>query len=117
MSQNPEAREKLLEEIDRVVGSEQPTYEHVASSNMPYLQGCINEALRLYPPVPRDSKRCYFDDKLPDGTIIPAGTILQFFPFGMGRNPEIFTDPLSFKPERWQELGLNFMRTNQYEFP
>ena len=38
------------------------------------------ETLRLWPPVPQDSKIAFSDDVLPDGTKVPKNTMLLFMP-------------------------------------
>lgn len=51
LSNHPEIVQKLRREIlERVGPMEAPTYEDL--KNMPYLQHCMNETLRLYPSVP-----------------------------------------------------------------
>ena len=51
LSSHPEIVQKLRREVLKTVGSaEAPTYEDL--KNMPYLQHCMNETLRLYPGVP-----------------------------------------------------------------
>jgi len=51
LSDHPEIVRKLRREILETVGpTEAPTYEDL--KNMPYLQHCTNETLRLYPSVP-----------------------------------------------------------------
>ena len=45
---NPECLKKAQEEIDEVLEGKFPDYESVQSLN--YLDMCINEAMRLFPP-------------------------------------------------------------------
>ena len=46
---HPEIQEKVVEEISRVCQSpDGTTYDEI--KDMPYLEACINETLRLYPP-------------------------------------------------------------------
>ncbi len=45
----PEVQEKLVEEIKQVCASEDSvTYDEI--QKMPYLEACISETMRLYPP-------------------------------------------------------------------
>ncbi len=65
-----------------------------------YLEACILEAGRLYPPVAQ-TVHCAARGTAFEGTEIPAGTeLLQMFPFV---NRERSRDPLAdeFTPERW----------------
>jgi cytochrome P450 len=98
---HPTVEAKILKEIDDVLGEEPISYSNTAK--LKYLQNVINEGLRLYPSVPADSKICVQDDHLPDGTFIPAGAVVQFHPYAMGRSKGIWgEDAADFKPERWE---------------
>ena len=56
LSNNPRIVSRLRREIiDHVGPHEAPTYDHL--KNMPYLQHCMNETLRLYPSVPFNVNR------------------------------------------------------------
>jgi len=103
LSRKPEIQRKLQEELDEALPDKaDPTFDDVYGAKMPYLNGVLYEALRLYPPLPSDSKTAMVDDVLPDGTPIMKGTRLVFFIYGMGRDPKIWGDDvLEFKPERW----------------
>ncbi|CAK9044757.1 Thromboxane-A synthase (TS) (TXA synthase) (TXS) (Cytochrome P450 5A1) (Hydroperoxy icosatetraenoate dehydratase) [Durusdinium trenchii] len=46
---HPDCKAKLLKEIDEVVGDDQIRWEHL--SQMPYLDWCIKETMRLVPPA------------------------------------------------------------------
>ena len=51
LAKNPDILRKLRQEIlERVGGTKPPSFEDL--KNMPYLQQCMNETLRLYPGVP-----------------------------------------------------------------
>ena len=52
----------------------------LSHSEMPYLQGVVYEALRLWPPVAVDSKFAFADDVLPGGFRVPKGTQLVWSP-------------------------------------
>ena len=53
-------------------------------------------------PVPKDMKRCVAEDRLPDGTRVPAGTHVMYVPWVMGRLESIWgPDALEWKPERF----------------
>ncbi|KAH7062264.1 cytochrome P450 [Macrophomina phaseolina] len=67
-----------------------------------YLSACIEEGLRLYPPLPIGPPR----EVHPDGNIIcgkwvPGKTRLAVAQYTAYRSPRNFRDPDAFIPERW----------------
>eukprot|EP00510_Aplanochytrium_minuta_P000315 CAMPEP_0184022972 /NCGR_PEP_ID=MMETSP0954-20121128/11011_1 /TAXON_ID=627963 /ORGANISM="Aplanochytrium sp, Strain PBS07" /LENGTH=553 /DNA_ID=CAMNT_0026305623 /DNA_START=104 /DNA_END=1762 /DNA_ORIENTATION=+ len=113
LSTHPEVQEKLCEEIDRCLEGRTPTPEDITPEKMPYLNGVLYETLRLYPPVPQDIKKAKKDIFYLDGTLVPEGTRLTFHPYSLGRNPELYSDPLKVDPNRW----IPFKQPSLYEFP
>ena len=103
---------ELLKEIDGVLKEAQPNYENTSAKAMPYLNGFIHEVLRLYPPVPVDSKSCVNETVMPDGTVVPATCTVNYDPYAMGRLEELWEDPLNIKPHRWDGV-----KASQYKFP
>jgi len=101
LSQHPDVEKKLLDEINTIVGKNgKVTYENLAE--LKYMKQVIDESLRLYPPVPIDSRQAVNDDILPGtGHHIPAGTVVIYSPYAQHRFPEYFKDPLTFNPDRW----------------
>jgi len=97
---HPEVEQKMLDEIKEVCGDEELTYDQIG--RLKYVQAVVDEALRLYPSVPADSKVAVADDTLPDGTFVPAGCVIQFNPYSMGRSKKLWgEDAELFRPERW----------------
>merc|ERR1712054_219280 len=99
--------------------------EHV----LPFTKAVTNETLRLHPSVPKDIKYAVKANTLPDGTQIEPGMAVIYLPFVMGRNPDLWPEPLVFKPERWlteeqvhAESGITTSiykptRVSDYTFP
>eukprot|EP00937_MAST-01D_sp_MAST-1D-sp2_P006811 g6811.t1 len=99
---HPHIERKVREELARELPERAtPSFED-ATARLPYLAALLKEALRLYPPVPADGKTAAEDDTLPDGSAVGAGTLVTFFPFGMGRSAALWgEDVLEPRPERW----------------
>lgn len=74
---HPEAAESLRAELDRYFAeNEEPSA--LSLSKLDYLQACINESLRLHPPVPSGVQRMTPPEGLQLGdTFIPGDTIVQ----------------------------------------
>lgn len=68
---------------------------------MPYLNGIMNETLRLYPTVPQTMREAQRDTRIGD-YFIPKGTIIVLSMWLINRSPGIWgADAAEFKPERW----------------
>ncbi|KAG6180600.1 hypothetical protein E4U36_004717 [Claviceps purpurea] len=71
-------------------------------SKMKFLQACINEALRLLPPVPSGLQRMTPPEGLMIGDrFIPGDTIVTIPSYAQYRDERFFAFPNSFIPERW----------------
>lgn len=114
LATHPEIQEKVCKEIDEKLPADADVnFKAVGDRELPYLHGVLYETLRLYPPVPYNSKEAVADDVLPDGTKVPAHAKLRYLPYAMGRDPQRYPDPLVIKPERW----IPFKEPLPHEFP
>jgi cytochrome P450 len=77
LAQNPAVLQKLQEEVDAYfTENEEPSATTLSKLN--YLNACINESLRLHPPVPSGVQRMTPPEGLQLGdTMIPGDTIVQ----------------------------------------
>lgn len=72
------------------------------SAKLPYLYACIDEGMRLSPPVPSHILREVLPGGIEvDGNHIPAGTVVGVSPYVIHHNAEYFPEPFAFRPERW----------------
>jgi len=103
LSKNLEAQNKLRKEIREVKAmyNGQITYEGL--KKMTYLEHCISETLRLYPPLSTTFRSCTKDYTFEDGSRINKGTSLFIPTQAIQMDPEYFKDPEEFRPERFEE--------------
>ncbi|KEY64540.1 hypothetical protein S7711_03606 [Stachybotrys chartarum IBT 7711] len=67
-----------------------------------YLPACIDEAMRISPPIPGILPRVTGPGGLiVDGEFFPAGVNLGIPHYSLHRNEEYFPQPLVYAPERW----------------
>ncbi|PON49643.1 Cytochrome P450, E-class, group I [Parasponia andersonii] len=121
LSSRPDVREKILKELEAIrvrtgktIGD---TYGVDELRDMDYLQAAISESMRLYPPVPVDTKESLNDDVFPDGTFVGKNWLVMYQAYAMGRMKSIWgNDCEEFRPERWLENGA-FRQENPFRFP
>ncbi len=100
LARNPEARERLCEELDRVLGGDAPDMATL-HRELPYLDMVTDETLRLYPPAwigPRRAVRSFEFG----GREVPAGAYVNYCSWASHRLPHVFEDPDAFVPERFE---------------
>ncbi|KAK6940713.1 Cytochrome P450 [Dillenia turbinata] len=103
LSKNPNVEEEILKEIRRKAKA--PVFDEV--KGMVYTHASLCESMRLYPPVPADSKEAESDDVLPDGTVVKKGMRVTYVPYAMGRMESLWGEDWNkFRPERWLERDL-----------
>lgn len=110
---NPSAMSKLKDELNEVVGQDRKV-EESDIDNLKYLQAVMKETLRLHPPIPFLVPRKASHDTKFMGYDIPKGTQVFVNVSAIGRDPECWADPESFKPERFVGSNIDF-KGNHFE--
>lgn len=105
LAMNQRCQDKLREEIQTVVMDKYDgTLCYEAINEMKYLDMCIEESLRLYPPAPMNQRVCEKDITI-NGYHFVEGLYIQIPLFGMGRDPEYWSEPEVYKPERMEDMS------------
>ena len=113
LSQYPQVRIKLQEEIRSVLVGREPTADDLA--RIPYLDWVLDESMRLYPPAWLQMRFVAKESEI-DGVKLPVGTLLILSQWVMHRLPEIWQDAEVFKPERWDPANEQDIAPGAY-FP
>ncbi|KAE9586319.1 hypothetical protein Lal_00000729 [Lupinus albus] len=119
LSSRPEVKKKIINEIKFVQSQSggQTMFSYEELREMHYLHAAISESMRLYPPVPVDTKACLNDDVLPDGTLVKKNWFISYHTYAMGRMERLWgKDCNEFKPERWLENGV-YRKESPFRFP
>ena len=98
---HPDILKKVRDEVDSQIGEEK-LIEESDISKLHYLQSIISETLRLYPAAPllvphMSSANCTIG-----GYDVPSGTMLLVNAWAIHRDPKVWDDATSFKPERFE---------------
>ncbi|ACA15622.1 cytochrome P450 [Methylobacterium sp. 4-46] len=96
LSQDEASRARAEAEIDAAFAAEaQPR-----ADAFPFTRAALEEAIRLFPPVPFMSRQAIADDRL--GRIkIPRGSLVTVAPYVLHRHRRLWDDPDAYRPERF----------------
>lgn len=103
----PELMNKVRGELDQVVGQNRKV-EESDMEGLPYLQAVVKETLRLHPPIPFLIPRRAVKETEFMGYSIPVDTQVLVHAWAIGRDPDVWKDPLSFNPERFLDSNIDF---------
>lgn len=101
---NPRVYQELKLEIYTAVTESLVSYpiRHAEAKQLPYLQACILEGLRKFPPLSQLRERLVPPEgDVIDGHRIPGGTFIGFNAWGTQLDAVFGDDPDVFRPERW----------------
>ncbi|GAB0093382.1 Cytochrome P450 4g15 [Sergentomyia squamirostris] len=99
-------QDKVIQELDEIFGDSDRPATFQDTLEMKYLERCLMETLRMFPPVPIIARQLKEDLKLTSGNYtIPTGATVVVATYKLHRmenlypNPDVF-DPDNFLPER-----------------
>ncbi|KAK3101224.1 hypothetical protein FSP39_001916 [Pinctada imbricata] len=111
VARRPEIQERLYQEVEDVLGDEEPDFDNIGK--LTYLDLCVNEALRMYPPVLRLDRVCVEDAEL-GSYKVPRGTFVSVPVYAIHHDPSLWENPEEFIPERF--LPENKKGHAQFQF-
>ncbi|XP_014207606.1 cytochrome P450 4g15 isoform X1 [Copidosoma floridanum] len=102
MGCHPEIQEKVIQELDEIFGDSDRPATFQDTLEMKYLERCLMETLRMYPPVPIIARDIKTDLKLASGDYtIPSGATVVVATFKLHRQPHIYPNPDVFNPDNF----------------
>ncbi|OIW07006.1 hypothetical protein TanjilG_02640 [Lupinus angustifolius] len=101
---HPEIIKKARKELDIHIGQDRLVDESDIAK-LPYLQNIVRETLRLHPVLPLLVPRSLSKDCIIGGYKLPQNTTLVVNAWAIHTDPNLWTDPLLFKPERFEKEG------------
>ena len=117
MLTHPDMLRKLKTELKEAIPDRDSFVEWAVLEKLPYLRAVIKESLRYVSGSPGRLPRTvpstgavFCGWQIPPGTIITSGTYVHH------RNPKVFEDPNTFRPERWLQGSVGDMEKNLVSF-
>lgn len=109
LSQNPGCYQKLASEIRSAFETSREIRQGEKLAGCCYLRACIDETLRMSPPIPATLWRTQVQEScepmIIDGYIVPRGTEIGVNTYALHHNEKIFPEPFTFNPDRWLHDG------------
>jgi len=104
LARYPHVLKTLLEEVDDITEKFNGQVDHETITDMPFLEACIKENLRMFAPVSRNDRLCVKDWQ-GEGEFahikIQKGTYIGFPYHVIHHDPELWPEPEQFRPERF----------------
>jgi cytochrome P450 len=101
LAQHPHVLADLVDELDGALRGAAPTVEQI--KELPLLERVIKESMRLLPPAALGSRVSTAPFELGPYEM-PKGAIVTFSQYLTHRLPELYPEPLKFRPERWERI-------------
>lgn len=101
LSKNPEIQDKIYQESQTLNASEMTMMEFFVQT--PYTKKCIDEAMRMYPPIYFSDRMTIEDDQF-NGLELKKGTSVLMSFYEIHRNPEFWKSPELYNPDRFDNI-------------
>ncbi len=125
LSQYPQIEQKMFEEIDSVISSNETKITENQAIRIPtvrdlpklkYVEKVLRESLRIYPPV-WSLGRLVEEDYLIDKYKIPKGSSIIMSQYVMHHDSRFYVAPDEFNPDRWtDEFKRHLPRFSYFPF-
>ena len=102
LTRNPLVYARLGQEIRTTFQTVDEIRSGAKLSACRYLRACLDEAMRMSPPVPGDLQRQVLPGGLKvDDIFVPEGFQISTCTYALHHNESVFQDPFVYRPERW----------------
>ncbi|KAL3493947.1 cytochrome P450 [Aspergillus germanicus] len=107
-----ELRQELAEASAGDLGTtgtaEDSIFAYDKVKDLPFLRACIDETLRLRPPLAYSLPRLVSRPTAIAGHTILPGTVVAVSPYSIHRHKSLYRDPDHYRPERWVDVDPAF---------
>ncbi|XP_057947958.1 cytochrome P450 84A1-like [Malania oleifera] len=114
LMRSPEDLKRVQKELEDVVGLNRRV-EESDFEKLSYLKCALKETLRLHPPIPLLLHETS-EDAVVAGYSIPARSRVMINAWAIGRDPNSWDDPETFRPSRFLKEGVPDFKGSNFEF-
>ncbi|KAK5014566.1 putative cytochrome P450 [Cryomyces antarcticus] len=111
LTRHPAVQDQLQDEL-REAFKDADNIDLKQSIDLPVLDACIRETMRMFPMIPGPLERYLGKPIIVDGKNVPPGVIASTAAYNQGRLGNVFPEPTKWKPERWlkadERMKLNW---------
>nr|XP_043617256.1 cytochrome P450 76T24-like [Erigeron canadensis] len=109
---NPMKMETARLEITNFTQNNKKHIQEMDISQLPYLQAITKETLRLHPPAPFLIPHKAIHDVEVGGFVVPKNAQILCNVWAIGRDPNVWSNPETFMPERFLEVEIDYRGQN-----
>ncbi|RAQ93865.1 DNA-directed RNA polymerase mitochondrial precursor [Stemphylium lycopersici] len=103
LAQRLDIQEKAIKEIRKFYSENEPLADAYDDQKCGYIVALVRECLRYYTVLRLALPRATVKDVMYEGKLIPAGSTIYLNAWACNMDPEVWSDPDEFRPERWLE--------------
>ncbi|KAJ5808926.1 hypothetical protein N7474_010195 [Penicillium riverlandense] len=103
LSQRPDVQDKAAKAIGEMYGPNEPMCAADDDQKCAYVAALVKECLRYFTVLRLALPRTSIRDVTYNGIVLPKGTVFFLNAWACNMDPEVWTDPDEFRPERWLE--------------
>ncbi|XP_047999209.1 cytochrome P450 6B2-like [Leguminivora glycinivorella] len=101
LAKNPEKQPRLFEEVDAYLKKTGGKVTYDCLTELPYMEACVNEAMRLYPVLGVLAREVVEPYTLPSGLVLEKGMRVHLPVYHLHHNADLFPEPEKYRPERF----------------
>ncbi|KAJ5297994.1 hypothetical protein PENANT_c012G10034 [Penicillium antarcticum] len=103
LAQRPDIQDKAAKAIQEMYGQHEPMCSVEDDQRCAYVAALVKECLRFFTVLRLALPRTSIRDINYNGIVIPKGTVFFLNAWACNMDPDVWTDPDEFRPERWLE--------------
>ncbi|KAL1481610.1 hypothetical protein MTO96_034347 [Rhipicephalus appendiculatus] len=115
MGKHPDVQEKMRQEVLEAFKKEEDELSIQTLTGLTYTNQVLSETLRMYPPIMSFTTRCAGEDYRCGKYLIKKGTSVMVPTYQLHHDPQYWTDPETFDPDRFSPENKDLIKPAVYQ--